>query len=295
MKILIAGSTGLVGEALVAYLTSQGHTIKRLVRHDPSPNDIPWNPEEGLLDPSDLENSDALINLSGENISSGRWTADKKRRILASRVQSTQTLCRALSEINSPPGVFINTSATGYYGDRGDVEVTESSPRGTGFLADVCDQWEAAVAELDRPDIRKVRLRLGVVLSPKGGALGKMLGPFKFGLGGVIGSGNQYISWIGIDDLVKVFEYALNTASLQGAVNAVTPTPVTNREFTKALGKVLHRPTFFAMPKFLAQLAFGEMANETILCSTRVAPKKLLDSGFAFSYPELEGCLSHEL
>jgi hypothetical protein len=242
-----------------------------------------------------LEGLDAIVHLAGEPIASGRWNAIKKARIRDSRVQGTRLLCDALSHVSRPPAALICASAIGYYGDRGDEVLTESSSNGTGFLAEVCRDWEVATEPARQKGIRVVNTRFGVILSTGGGALAKMLTPFKMGVGGIIGSGRQYMSCISIDDCVGAIVHALNTNSLSGPVNVVGPAPVTNRVFTKTLGKILERPTIFPMPAFAARLAFGEMADELLLGSQRVEPKKLLESGYSFRQGDLETALRHVL
>ena len=297
MKILVTGSSGLVGTALVPYLQKHGHQVVRVVRQVGDDKDaIVWNPEKGTYRLEDFEGFDAAINLAGDNIfSSLRWSDEKKKKIMSSRVDAARTLCACFERLQSPPKVLINASAIGYYGSQGAAVVNEDSAAGAGFLADVCREWEAAADEAQKLGIRVVRLRLGVVLSPEGGALGKMLLPFKLGLGGVVGSGQQYMSWITLDDLLSVILFALTNNSLQGPVNAVTDNPVTNAEWTKTLGGVLQRPTFLPVPAFALRLIMGEVADEVLLSSTRVMPTRLQHAGFRFAYPKLEGALHHLL
>ncbi|MFQ5723173.1 MAG: TIGR01777 family oxidoreductase [Terriglobia bacterium] len=294
MKIGVSGSSGLVGSALVPFLTASGHQVVRLVRSKPNPDEVYWSPAEGRLDASGLEGLEAVVHLAGENIT-GRWTPAKKARIRDSRVQGTQLLAGTLAELPQPPKVLVCASAIGYYGDRGEEVLREGSPPGSNFLAAVCQAWEAASQPAAQKGIRVVSLRIGVVLSPRGGALGKMLLPFKLGVGGKIGSGRQYLSWIAIDDLVGVIHHALTTESLQGPVNTVAPQAVTNLEFTKTLGRVLGRPTLLPLPAFAARLAFGQMADELLLASARVEPARLKASGYVFRTPDLEGALRHLL
>lgn len=293
MKIAIAGATGFVGKKLVPFLEAKGHQVTKIVRSTPAAGEIAWNPENHEIDYRQLEGMDAIINLAGENIASGRWTAAKKEKILRSRIDATKTLSNAVQKMERPPQVYINTSATGIYGNRGSETLTESSKDGDGFLAEVCKQWEKAIVPL--PHTRVVILRFGAVLSAEGGMLGKMLIPFKIGLGGVIGNGQQYISWIDIHDLLNIFDFVINNNSVSGPINAVSPYPVTNFDYTKTMGKVLGRPTFFSMPEFVARFAFGEMADEMILSSEKVLPARLSAAGFVFQYPELEGSLKHLL
>ena len=297
MKILVTGSSGLVGRALVAFLAAGGHEVTRLVRSTPGPGagQIHWDPNVGSIDTTRLEGLEAVVHLAGESIATGRWAAEKKARIRDSRVKGTRLLSDSLARLALPPSAMVSASAIGYYGDRGDDILREESGRGTGFLAEVCSEWEAATESAVQKGIRVVHLRIGLVLSAVGGALATMLFPFRMGLGGVIGSGKQFMSWIAIDDLVAGIAYALTTDALRGPVNAVAPHPITNREFTRTLGRVLSRPTLFPMPAFAARLAFGEMADELLLSSTRVEPARLSSAGYRFRYPTLEGALRHLL
>jgi uncharacterized protein (TIGR01777 family) len=297
MHILVTGATGLIGSALVPFLTTGGHRVTRLVRSTPRPGqaEIPWNPALGSIATPALEDFDAVVHLAGENIATGRWTDEKKARIRASRVQGTRLLCDALAQLVRPPKVLVSASAIGYYGDRGAESLHESSRPGADFLAGVCQAWEAATAPAVQRGIRVVNLRLGVVLSPAGGALAKMLLPFKIGAGGVIGTGRQYMSWIALDDALGAILHALMTVASQGPVNAVAPQPLTNSEFTTILGRVLGRPTLLPLPAFAARLAFGEMADALLLASTRVEPRRLLDTGYVFRYPDLDSALRHLL
>jgi uncharacterized protein (TIGR01777 family) len=295
MKILVTGSTGLIGSALVPFLTTAGHQVVRMVRSKPTNGDqIQWDPYSGSLDKSRLEGFDAIVHLSGENIA-GRWTAAKKTKLRDSRIKSTRLLSKTLAELQKPPKVLVCASAMGYYGNRSDEMMKEDSPPGRGFLAETVKEWEAQVQPAIKKGIRVVNLRTGVVLSPAGGALKEMLLPFKMGVGGVIGSGEQYFSWIAIDDVVGAIYHCINTESLSGPVNVASPNPVTNREFTKTLGRVLSRPTIFPLPAFAARLVFGEMGEELLLASIRVQPAKLQATGYPFRYPDLEGALRHVL
>jgi uncharacterized protein len=298
MKVLITGSTGLVGSALCQSLVQAGHEITRLVRESPRSRqpEISWDPSKGTIETEKLEGFDAVVHLAGENIAGGRWTEKQKARILQSRVQGTQRLAEALAKLKAKPKVFIAASAIGYYGDRGDEVLDENSGPGHDmFLVEVCQAWEAATLPASTAGIRVVNLRLGVVLSADGGALAKMLLPFKLGAGGVLGSGKQYMSWIALDDVLGAITHTIKNNELSGPVNAVTPHPVTNYQFTKTLGKVLKRPTVLPMPAFTARLAFGQMADELLLSSARVQPKKLEESDYQFLYPELESALRHVL
>jgi uncharacterized protein (TIGR01777 family) len=291
MKILIAGASGLVGSALVSKLKAEGAEVTPLVRSAAKSGEIEWHPDRGSIDARALEGFDAVINFAGDGIAKGRWTKEKKRRILDSRVNGTRLLSETMTNLSRKPATFINASAVGFYGSRGDELVDEESGPGEGFLAGVCRQWESATALAEQAGIRVVKLRLGVILTKDGGIMGSMLAPFKLGLGGKVGSGEQVISWVAMDDVVGVISFILQNESVRGPVNAVAPQPVTNEEFTKTLGRVLSRPTFMTMPAFAARLAFGEMADEMMLSSTRVAGKVLNDAGFRFQYPELEGAV----
>jgi len=294
--VAVTGATGLIGSRLSAALREQGRTVRRLVRDRSSTHqgDVPWDPSRGKIDSAGLEGVDAVVHLAGENIT-GRWTEAKKKRIRESRVHGTRFLSKSLATLESPPAVLACASAIGFYGDRGDELMRDDSVVGSGFLPEVCQQWEEAAQAARECGIRVVHMRIGVVLSEKGGALKEMLTPFKLGAGGKIGSGRQYMSWIAIDDVVGAVGHVLDHDQLSGPVNVVAPQPVTNAEFTKTLGKVLRRPTIFPLPGFAARLLFGEMAEELLLASTRVAPAKLDDTGYRFAYPELETALRHIL
>jgi uncharacterized protein (TIGR01777 family) len=294
MRILVTGASGLVGSALVPALSAAGHTVVRAVRGSPVPGEVAWDPAAGRMDAASLEGTDAVVHLAGENIA-GRWTKEKKERIRASRVDGTSLVARAIAATKTRPRVLVAASAVGWYGDRGDEALDESSARGTGFLPDVCEAWERASDAARDAGVRVVHLRFGVVLSPKGGALARMLTPFKLGVGGVIGSGRQWMPLVSIDDLVAAALHVLAHGDLAGPVNVCTPTQATNRDFTKALGRALGRPTVFPMPAFAARLAFGEMADGLLLASARVAPKRLLASGFAFRHADAESALRHVL
>jgi uncharacterized protein (TIGR01777 family) len=296
MKILVTGSTGLVGSALVPGLKAQGHEVLRAVRRQTERADeIYWNPEEGSVDATRLAGLDAAMHLAGENIAE-RWTDEKKRRIRESRVKGTQLLSETLARLEPKPRVLVAASAIGIYGNRGAEVLTEESSYGDDFLAEVCREWEAATAPASQSGIRVVNVRIGIVLSPRGGALAKMLTPFKFGVGGKVGSGKQYMSWIALDDVVGIIMYALAHETLSGPVNASAPNPVTNLEFTKTLGHAVSRPTIFPIPAFGLKLAFGEeMAEGTLLSSARVEPARLKAAGYEFLYPTLEGAFRHVL
>ncbi len=291
MKILVAGASGLVGSALIPALESDASEITRLVRSSPKANEIEWHPNRGQIDAARLAGFDAIINLAGESIAEGRWTDEKKRKIHDSRVNGTKLLSEAIAKLASKPRVFLCASATGFYGDRDDEILDETSESSSGFLADVCREWEQATEPATKAGVRVVNLRFGPILAREGGMLGKMLTPFKMGMGGKVGSGKQYISWVAIEDVVGAMKLALADGSIHGPLNVVSPNPVRNEEFTKTLGHVLNRPTALAIPAFAARLAFGEMADEMLLVSQRVEPKKLNSAGFHFEYPVLEVAL----
>src|ERR1043165_2350855 len=259
MNIIVSGSTGLIGSALRARLGVERHKIIPLVRNEPQPDEtaLRWNPDSGALHAHSLEGIDAVVHLAGESIA-GRWTAEKKRGIMDSRAKGTRLLCQAIAKLKHPPKVCVSASAICFYGDRGDEVLREESGPGSDFLAEVCRQWEAATGPAADKGIRVVKLRFGVVLGREGGALAKMLVPFRLGAGGIIGDGRQYWSWIALDDAVGAIRHALMTEALVGPVNAVAPNPVTNYQFTKTLAKILGRPTLLPMPAFAARLVFGE-------------------------------------
>ena len=293
MRVLISGASGLVGSRLARSLVARGDQVQRLVRRAPEGTDeLEWNPADitGGLDPLALD-TDAVVHLAAENIAEGRWNAAKRARIRDSRVIGTRTLSEALARATAPPRVLVSASAVGYYGERGDALLDETSARGAGFLPQICADWEAATRPAEETGIRVVKLRLGVVLDRERGALAKMRLPFKLGLGGRVGSGRQFMSWIAIADLVRAIAFALDTEQLTGPVNAVAPEPVTNAAFTAALGGALSRPTLLPMPAFAARLAFGPMADDLLLASTRAVPGVLRDAGFTFDTPGIDGAL----
>ncbi|HST51440.1 MAG TPA: TIGR01777 family oxidoreductase [Pyrinomonadaceae bacterium] len=301
MKVIVTGSTGLVGSALVRSLRADGDSVTRLVRGDaqefsaPGTKAVRWEPERGVASAKELEAHDAAVHLAGEPIADGRWTDEKKQRIRESRVQGTRLLAETLAGLNEKPKVLVSASAIGFYGDRGREVLREESASGEGFLSEVCREWEKATLAASQAGIRVVHVRIGIVLSAKGGALAKMIAPFKLGVGGRVGDGRQYMSWITLDDLVAIIRRAITDESLRGPLNAVAPNPVTNEDFTKALGSVLGRPTFLSVPAFAARLAFGEMADALLLSSARVEPARLNEVGFKFSHPEIEGALREVL
>lgn len=294
MRILIAGASGFIGSHLVPYLRDQGHDVVSLTRDSIASPGIFWNPETGQLPAENVEGFDAWINLAGENIV-GRWSKWKKKRILQSRIQSTQLLVKTMRYLKHKPKIFISTSATGYYGSRSDDVLYETEPAGNNFLAEVCQEWEEEAMRASEYGIRVVLARFGMVLAKDGGALKKMLLPFSLGLGGEIGSGQQWMSWIAMDDLVSMMEFFLKHSELQGAFNVVAPVPVTNAVFTEILAKELHRPAFIPMPAWLCKLVFGQFGVEVFLASVRAMPTKILKAGFAFQYPDLHRALVHIL
>ena len=292
MRVAITGSTGLIGSALTPHLRSLGHDVVRVVRSNPEGSDILWSPAEGTLDPADLSGVDAVVHLAGAGIGDKRWTDAYKRELLDSRTKSTTLLAEAIVAADNGPTVLLSGSAIGIYGARGDEQLTEESAAGDGFLADVCVQWEASTKAAEDAGVRVVHLRTGIVLSPKGGALKKQLPLFKFGLGGKMGSGDQWQSWISIDDEVAAIAHLL-TADTSGPVNLTAPNPSTNAEFTDTLGDVLHRPTFMPIPKFGPKLLLGgELADNLLFSGQRVLPAVLnADEGFTFQHPDLATAL----
>jgi uncharacterized protein (TIGR01777 family) len=297
-RILVSGASGPIGTALLSSLKSAGARISRLTRKgakysSPDEQQIPWDPREPLS-PDAVSGFDAVIHLAGESIV-GRWTDTKKKEIRESRVEGTSNLARALAQANQKPQVFICSSAIGYYGDRGDEALNESSAPGSGFLADVCVEWEEAARPAPEAGIRTVIMRTGIVLSPKGGALGKMLTPFKLGVGGRIGSGRQWMSWIDVQDMVGAIHFLIQNDSVRGPVNMVAPNPVTNAEFTRTLAQVLSRPAIFPVPAFAVKLGFGEMGETALLGSQRVEPRQLEIAGYGFQFPDLQSSLRHLL
>jgi uncharacterized protein len=297
MKVLIAGASGLVGSALMPALFAARHQPVRLVRDSSQAQvgNVRWNPARGELDASAVADCDAIVNLSGESIAAGRWTAAQKERIRDSRLSATRTIAQALAAAPPKLRTLVNASAIGYYGNRGDEVLDETSAPGDDFLAGVCREWESETEPAAQAGVRVVLARFGVILSSRGGALKKMLLPFRLGAGGKIGSGKQWMSWIALDDVVAALVHALRTPSLAGPVNVVAPNPVTNLEFTKTLGHILHRPTIMPMPAFAARLALGEMADSLLLASQDVRPAVLSTSGFTFKYVTLADALRHVL
>lgn len=296
-RIAVSGASGMIGSAVVAALKSGGAKIARLARPGARPDSsnelIPWNPAQPM-DPESVSGFNAVIHLAGESVF-GRWSAEKKARIRDSRIPATANLAQALAQAKVKPRVFLCASAIGYYGNRSDEILNEDSAVGTGFAADLARDWEEATKPAADAGIRTVRMRIGIVLARHAGALAQMLPPFRAGIGGRVGSGKQWMSWIDLDDLVGAVQHILKTDSLAGAVNLVGPDPVTNIQFTKTLASVLHRPALFPIPAFVMRLVFGEMADELLLASDRVEPKRLLDSGYTFKFPTLRSSLEHIL
>lgn len=302
MRIIITGATGLIGSALVESLIADGHQVTRLVRQGktqiqaspiPQLTEVLWNPQRMVLDPRDVEGHDVVVNLAGESIADGRWSEEKKRRIYDSRIDSSKLLVKVITELTRPPKVAVSASAIGYYGSHHKREVlTEQSQPGSDFLAQVCVAWEYAFKPLATKSIRTVFMRFGIVLASQGGALSQMLTPFKLGIGGKLGSGDQYMSWVTLIDAIRVIRYIIDNSTLKGPVNVVAPTPITNSEFTAQLGKALSRPTLLTVPAFALRFMFGEMADAGLLASSRVLPEKLISAGYEFRFPELDGALN---
>jgi uncharacterized protein len=293
VKILISGASGLVGTAATTALRANGHEVAHFVRPGGTvaPADVQWDPGAGMVDRDAMEGADAIVHLSGASIGDGRWTEGRKKLLRSSRVDSTRILVDAFSKLRRRPGVFLCASATGYYGNRGDEVLTESSASGSGFLTALARDWEAEALRAGSLGVRTVLLRFGVVLSSRGGALPRMLMPFKLGVGGRLGGGKQWMSWIALEDVLGVIRALLASEAFSGPVNIVAPNPVRNAEFTRALARVLRRPAIFPAPAFALRLAVGEMADELLLVSQRVQPQKLLGAGYAFCHPELEPAL----
>jgi uncharacterized protein (TIGR01777 family) len=295
MKILVSGSHGLVGSALISSLKRDGHEVFALVRRAPrTESEVEWYPDRGSLALSRLEQMNAVVHLGGESIVAGRWTEEKKQRIRDSRVKGTKLLAEALANMKAAPQTFMCASAIGFYGDRGNEILTEESGPGNDFLASVCAEWEQATKAAAEQGIRVVNLRFGIILSGKGGALTKMLPPFRLGIGGRVGSGKQYMSWIALDDVIGAIKFALTSDALRGPVNFVAPNPVTNAVFTKALGRALSRPTIFPVPAIALRLFLGELADG-LLASQRVEPRRLSEAQYRFQHSQLESALRRAL
>ena len=295
MQIAVSGASGLVGKALTERLEADGHGVLRMVRAQASQGEIHWNVKSGRIDHHMLEGIDAVVHLAGENIAEGRWNAAKKQRIHDSRVEGTKFICETLAKLDAKPKVFVCASAIGYYGDGRSEALDESAAPGKGFLADVCKAWEAACEPARNAGIRTVNARLGVILTPNGGALAKMLTPFKMGGGGIVGNGRQVWSWVSLDDTIGALVHAIEDESVIGPLNVTAPNARTNAEFTKSLGHVLGRPTILPLPAFAARLILGEMADALLLASLRVTPAKLLETGYQFKHEHLEPALRHLL
>jgi uncharacterized protein (TIGR01777 family) len=294
-RVILAGASGLIGRALTRELTAAGLVVSRLVRRPPqTPDEVFWVPESGQLDPAVIAGAAAVVNLAGENIAGGRWTTARKASILASRLDATRTLAKAIQAAARPPQLLINASAVGIYGDSS-AAVDERAASGEGFLAQVCREWEREALAVTRPEVRVVCVRLGVVLDAAGGALARMLPVFRLGLGGKLGGGGQWMSWISLPDVVAGIRFALETPSLVGPVNLVAPEPVTNEAFTAALGRALGRPTFFPVPVLAISLLFGQMGRATLLGNSRVLPRRLLEAGFVFRHPSVASALAQAL
>ena len=295
MKVLITGASGLIGTRLAKELAVRGHELLLTTREEPKDEQhIQWDAEKGFPHPEKLEGIGAVVHLAGEPITALRWTDEKKKAIRDSRVHGTRNVVAAISRLAHKPTVMIAGSAVGYYGERGDEELTEASNAGEGFLADVCREWESESRRAEDAGIRTVLIRTGLVLSKDGGVLGTMALPFKLGLGGVVGSGKQWMSWISLDDHIAAIIFALENESLRGAVNFTAPEPVTNEEFTKTMGEVLYRPTIIPVPEFAVSMLLGEMGDQLLLASMRVLPKRLEDNGFKFQHPSLKETLELE-
>ncbi|MBN1212146.1 MAG: TIGR01777 family oxidoreductase [candidate division Zixibacteria bacterium] len=293
MRVLLSGARGLIGSALAAHLQNESHEVVRLVRTKKG-NDlvsILWNPEGGAIDKTSLAGFDAVIHLAGENIAARRWSPEQKARIRDSRVNNTRLLSRTLAQLENPPRTLICASAIGFYGDRGNEILTETSPPGDGFLAEVCREWEEATAPAADKGIRVVNLRTGVVFASEGGALEKMIKPIRLGLGGKLGSGRQYLSWITLEDEIGAIDHLLSREQITGPVNLVSPQPVTNAEFTRKVAAFLNRRAFIPLPAFILRLAAGEMADALVLASERVQPAVLLSTDYQFKHPDLETAL----
>ncbi len=294
MKIAVTGASGLIGSALVPALEASGHEVVRLVRRAAEgPSELAWDPEAGTIDAGGLAGVDAVVNLSGATIGR-RWTAARRREILESRVASTDLLARTLAALDPRPKVLVCAGGVGIYGDRGDEILTEESELGTGFLAEVGTAWEAAAEPARAAGIRVVNFRQGIVLAREGGALARLLAPFKLGVGGRVGSGKQWWSWVSMDDLLGAYRFAIE-GDLAGPVNLTSPNPTTNTQFVKALGRAVHRPTVFPLPAVAVKTLFGEMGDAALLQGQRALPARLLKAGFAFRYPELDNALQHAL
>ena len=296
MRVVVSGASGLVGSSLTAALRARGEDVTALVRRAPLTGEARWDPAEGSIDASALEGADAVVHLAGAGIGDKRWTAQRRREIVSSRVESTSLLVRAMTASGRPPKTMVSASAVGFYGDRGDEELTEDSGPGTGFLADLCRSWEDATEPAAHAGVRVVRLRSGIVLSAHGGALARQLPLFRLGVGGRLGSGRQWLSWISLADEVRAILHALDEPAMRGPVNATAPTPVTNRDFTIALGRALRRPAILMVPALALRIALGPgLASEMVLAGQRVVPARLTATGFRFDHPDVDAALAAAL
>lgn len=294
MNVLVSGSSGFIGSAVVTALEAEGHTVRRLVRGTPRDQDVAWDPAAGTIDADALQGTEAVVHLAGEGIGDRRWSEEQKARIRVSRVEGTRLLAASLAGLPTPPHVMVSGSAIGYYGDRGDEVLTEDSPPGDDFLARVCSEWEAATAPAEQVGTRVVHVRTGIVLASAGGSLGRQVRLFKLGLGGRLGSGRQYVSWISLDDEVGAILHLLDSATARGPHNLTSPEPVTNADLTKALGRALHRPSIVPVPGLALDLVLGrEMARSMVLASQRVVPERLREDGYQFRHPDVESALAH--
>lgn len=292
MRIVVSGSSGFVGSALCAMLTAQEHQVIKMVRERGSaPNTIYWNWENGTIDAEKFENADAVVHLAGESIAARRWSESQKSLIMRSRVEGTRLIGRTLQQLKQPPRVFLSASAVGCYGDRGSEKLTEDSIPGNGFLSEVCTAWEAAAQDTCPHQSRLVIMRIGVVLGRDGGALSKMLLPFQLGVGGRVGTGRQFVSWVGLQDACRAILFCITENAMRGPVNIAGPTAVTNGEFTKTLARVLHRPCRLPMPAAIIRLIFGQLGEEALLAGNRALPRQLQENGFSFSHPTVEEAL----
>jgi uncharacterized protein (TIGR01777 family) len=292
--VAIAGASGFLGTALARHLSKEGYEVRRIGRASSRGVDFHWDLDAGRLDPAALDGADVVVNLAGENVAQ-RWTRDHKRAILASRLRSTEILAKTMAGVRTPPRVFLSTSAIGIYGSRGNEALDETSTPGGGFLADVVQQWEKAATPAHDAGVRLVYPRLGLVMHPDGGVLAKLMPVFNIGGGGKIGKGDQWMSWVGMHDMLRALVFLMVTDTLSGPVNITAPNPATNAQFSHTLGEVLHRPALATVPEFAVKLMFGEMGEETLLSGQRVLPRRLLDANFRFEYPDLAAALRHEL
>jgi hypothetical protein len=296
MRVVVSGASGLVGSSLTDALRTRGDEVTALVRRVPIAGEARWDPVAGSIDAAALEGADAVVHLAGAGIGDKRWSARRRHEIVSSRVESTSVLARTLVELSRPPATMVSASAVGFYGDRGDEELTEDSGPGTGFLADLCRAWEDATEPAARAGVRVVRLRSGVVLSAHGGALARQLPLFRLGVGGRLGTGRQWLSWISLADEVGAILHALEDTALRGPVNATAPAPVTNRDFTRALGRALHRPTVMTVPAVALRIALGpDLASEMVLAGPRVIPTRLTSTGYRFHHPDVDAALAAAL